>query len=55
MNSLAISPEIVLYMLQGQNIKRDTVNKVDMTGGKVDITDKKEENSNEKDKKKISI
>jgi len=40
MNSLAISPEIVLYMLQGQNIKRDTVNKVDMT-------DKKEENIKE--------
>jgi len=49
MNSLAISPEIVLYMLQGQNIKRDTVNKVDMTGGKVDITDKKEENSKDKE------
>ena len=40
MNSLAISPEIVLYMLQGQNIKRDTVNKVDMT-------DKKEEKDKE--------
>ena len=49
MNSLAISPEIVLYMLQGQNIKRDTVNKVDMTRGKVDITDKKEENSKDKE------
>lgn len=49
MNSLAISPEIVLYMLQGQNIKRDTVNKVDMTRGKIDITDKKEENSKDKE------
>jgi len=43
MNSLAISPEIVLSMLQGQNIKRDTVNKVDMTG-------EKEEKAKEKDK-----
>ena len=29
MNSLAISPEIVLSMLQGQNIKRDIVKKVE--------------------------
>jgi len=28
MNSLAISPEIVLSMLQGQNIKRETVKKI---------------------------
>ena len=43
MNSLAISPELVLSMLQGQNIKRDTVKKVDMT-------DKKEEDKKEEDK-----
>jgi hypothetical protein len=48
MNSLAISPEIVLYMLQGQNIKRDTVNKVDMTDKKEENI--KDENSKEKDK-----
>lgn len=30
MNSLAISPEIVLSMLQGQNIKRDTVKKLEI-------------------------
>ena len=36
MNSLAISPEIVLSMLQGQNIKRDTVKKVDMVDKKVE-------------------
>ena len=31
MNYLAISPEIVLSMLQGQNIKRDIVKKVETT------------------------
>lgn len=42
MNSLAISPEIVLSMLQGQNIKRDTVKKVEMT-------EKKEEEEKDKE------
>ena len=42
MNVLAISPEIVLTMLQGQNIKRDIVKKVD------DV--EKEEKTDEKDK-----
>jgi len=42
MNVLAISPELVLTMLQGQNIKRDIVKKVD------DV--EKEEKTDEKDK-----
>jgi hypothetical protein len=42
MNVLAISPELVLTMLQGQNIKRDIVKKVD------DV--EKEEKEDEKDK-----
>ena len=42
MNSLAISPESVLSMLQGQNIKRDTVKKVDMTEKKEEEKDKKD-------------
>ena len=29
MNVLAISPELILTMLQGQNIKRDVVKKVE--------------------------
>ena len=44
MNVLAISPELVLTMLQGQNIKRDIVKKVDSTN------EKKEEKKEEKDK-----
>ena len=40
MNYLAISPEIVLSMLQGQNIKRDIVKKVE-------IDEKKEEKDKE--------
>ena len=39
MNVLAISPELVLTMLQGQNIKRDIVKKVDIN--------KKDSNDNE--------
>ena len=42
MNVLAISPELVLTMLQGQNIKRDIVKKVDIV--------EKEEKTDEKDK-----
>ncbi len=42
MNSLAISPEIVLSMLQGQNIKRDTVKKVEMTEKKEEEKDKED-------------
>ena len=42
MNVLAISPELVLTMLQGQNIKRDIVKKVDSV--------EKEEKTDEKDK-----
>tara|TARA_B100001996_G_C18174981_1_gene405931 strand:- start:21 stop:488 length:468 start_codon:yes stop_codon:yes gene_type:complete len=42
MNVLAISPELVLTMLQGQNIKRDIVKKVDGV--------EKEEKEVEKDK-----
>ncbi len=42
MNVLAISPELVLTMLQGQNIKRDIVKKVDSI--------EKEEKTDEKDK-----
>ena len=42
MNVLAISPELVLTMLQGQNIKRDIVKKVDGV--------EKEEKTDEKDK-----
>ena len=44
MNYLAISPEIVLSMLQGQNIKRDIVKKVE--------TDEKEEEEKEKEEDK---
>jgi hypothetical protein len=51
MNSLAISPEIVLSMLQGQNIKRDTVKKVDMTYKKEEnVKDENVEDEKEKDK-----
>jgi hypothetical protein len=42
MNSLAISPEIVLSMLQGQNIKRDTVKKVEMSEKKEEEKDKED-------------
>ena len=41
MNYLAISPEIVLSMLQGQNIKRDIVKKVE-TDEKKEEKDKEE-------------
>ena len=41
MNYLAISPEIVLSMLQGQNIKRDIVKKVETE--EKDIEKNKEE------------
>ena len=41
MNSLAISPEIALSMLQGQNIKRDIVKKVE-TDEKKEEKDKEE-------------
>ena len=41
MNVLAISPELVLTMLQGQNIKRDIVKKVDSVE-KEEKTDKKD-------------
>ena len=44
MNVLAISPELVLTMLQGQNIKRDIVKKVDIVEKEEDDKkDKKEE------------
>ncbi len=42
MNVLAISPELVLTMLQGQNIKRDIVKKVDSTNEKKEEKDKEE-------------
>ena len=42
MNSLAIAPELVLSLLQGQNIKRDVAVKVEK---------KKEEKVVEEDKK----
>ena len=44
MNSLAIAPELVLSLLQGQNIKRDVAVKVE----------KKEEAKEEKEEKKES-
>ena len=46
MNVLAISPELVLTMLQGQNIKRDIVKKVDI----VKKEEKTDEKTDEKDK-----
>ena len=43
MNSLAISPELVLSLLQGQNIKRDVAVKVE----------KKEEEKEEKEENEV--
>lgn len=45
MNSLAIAPELVLSLLQGQNIKRDVAIKVEKKEDKKE--DKKEEGENE--------
>ena len=55
MNVLAISPELVLTMLQGQNIKRDIVKKVDITKKNNKEDNKKEpSNDNENVAKKTS-
>ena len=55
MNVLAISPELVLTMLQGQNIKRDIVKKVDITKKNNKEDNKKEpSNDNENVDKKTS-
>lgn len=55
MNVLAISPELVLTMLQGQNIKRDIVKKVDITKKSNKEDNKKEpSNDNENVDKKTS-
>ena len=42
MNVLAISPELVLTMLQGQNIKRDIVKKVEANNEKEEKVEKKD-------------
>ena len=42
MNSLAIAPELVLSLLQGQNIKRDVAVKVEKKEDKVEKEEKKE-------------
>jgi hypothetical protein len=52
MNSLAISPEIVLSMLQGQNIKRDTVKKLEIKEEAKEVV-KKEVTEVEENTKKL--
>ena len=42
MNSLAIAPELVLSLLQGQNIKRDVAVKVEKKEDKEEKEEKKE-------------
>jgi hypothetical protein len=51
MNNVAISPSIIMYLLQNQNIKRDVVKKIDITKSQFKKQEQEKEKEKEKEKK----